>query len=154
MWYPPIKVSNNAETNVQLYCFILTKEHCTKMQYPLPPFTKDIPSLDTIFYAHMICGHPARGRRSQPMAAQRDLFRDLFRWFWNAIGHLHQSDQRDRSRETSRKDWAWDLYTGIIIITSRVNLQRISINIKTFYTQVIKVRVIKITTKFNIFARF
>ena len=103
-----------AETNGHLYCFVVTKEHCTKWQCLLPPFTRYLPSLDTTFYAHMICGHPARGRRSQPMAAQEDLFRDLFRWFWNAIGHLHQSDQRDRSRETSRKDWAWDLKCFVV----------------------------------------
>ena len=29
-----------AETNGHLYCFVLTKEHCTKMQYLLPPFTR------------------------------------------------------------------------------------------------------------------
>ena len=64
----------NGETNGYLHHFVLTKEHCTKRQYLLPPFMRYLPSLDKTFYAQVNSGHPARGNKSQPMVDLRDLF--------------------------------------------------------------------------------
>ena len=81
------------EETVQLYRFILTKEHCTKIHTPCRLLQEIyVPSFDTIFYAHMIRGHPV-GPLPGPFM------------------------KRDRSRQV----WAWDLTVAVLVSNNLVS---------------------------------